>query len=160
MAEHKGSPAGKAIAFCLVAAVVVALDQASKALMRVALADGARHALIPGVMDLLLVQNTGAAFSMGEGMGWVFIALAAVVCVAALAYVIRERPSWPLTIVLGCIAGGGIGNMVDRIVAGSVTDFLATSFISFPVFNVADIFVTCGVFLALILLFREEPAET
>lgn len=51
---------------------------------------------------------------------------------------------------LGLVAGGGVGNLIDRIVAGEVTDFFATTFVNFPVFNVADIFVTCGVVAVLL----------
>ena len=63
---------------------------------------------------------------------------------------------WPLTVGLSCVAGGGIGNMIDRLVQGSVTDFLATTFIDFPVFNVADIFVTCGVAVCLLIVLTSD----
>ena len=141
-------------AFGGVAVLAVALDQASKAWARAALAGGPAP-LIPGVLDLSLVMNTGAAFSMGEGKAWLFVILALVVCAGAAAWVVRER-EMPvcLAAALGAVAGGGVGNLIDRVVAGRVTDFFATSFIDFPVFNVADIFVTCGVVVALLLAWR------
>ena len=65
----------------------------------------------------------------------------------------------PLAAALGAVAGGGVGNLIDRVIAGQVTDFFATAFIDFPVFNVADIFVTCGVILSLILAWRFDAAR-
>ena len=59
-----------------------------------------------------------------------------------------------LACALGAVAGGGVGNLIDRVAAGGVTDFFATAFVDFPVFNVADIFVTCGVVLVLVLWWR------
>lgn len=146
--------------FCAVSAAVVALDQATKAAVRAALEPGEAVTLIPGVMDLKLVYNTGAAFSMGEGKGLLFVLFCAVVVVASAVFAYR-RPDAPvaLTATLGCIAGGGVGNAIDRIAAGRVTDFFATTFVDFAVFNVADIFITCGVFVALHLYWRYDAAE-
>lgn len=141
-------------AFGGVAALAVVLDQVSKAWARTALAGGPAP-LVPGVLDLSLVMNTGAAFSIGSGSTWVFVILALVICAGAAAWVVRER-QMPASVAaaLGAVAGGGVGNLIDRVVARQVTDFLATTFIDFPVFNVADIFVTCGVVIALVLLWR------
>ena len=141
-------------AFGGVAALAVVLDQVSKAWARTALAGGPAP-LVPGVLDLSLVMNTGAAFSIGSGSTWVFVILALVICAGAAGWVVRERQR-PASVAaaLGAVAGGGMGNLIDRVVARQVTDFLATTFIDFPVFNVADIFVTCGVVIALVLLWR------
>lgn len=130
---------------CGVALVAVVLDQATKAWARAALAGGPAP-LVPGVMDLVLVGNTGAAFSMGEGKQWLFVLLALAITVGCVVWVARER-DMPLALAcsLGAVVGGGIGNMIDRVATGTVTDFFATAFVDFPVFNVADIFVTCGV---------------
>ncbi len=141
------------------AACVVALDQVTKAWAREALAAGPTP-FIPGVLDLSLVMNTGAAFSIGSGSTWVFVVLATLICVACTIWVARdEKMGLPLVCALGAVAGGGVGNLIDRVVAGQVTDFFATSFIDFPVFNVADIFVTCGVVLVLLLAWREDDAR-
>lgn len=141
-------------AFGGVAALAVVLDQVSKAWARTALAGGPAP-LVPGVLDLSLVMNTGAAFSIGSGSTWVFVILALVICAGAAVWVVRER-QMPADVAaaLGAVAGGGVGNLIDRVVARQVTDFLAATFIDFPVFNVADIFVTCGVVIALVLLWR------
>ncbi len=133
------------------AAAVVVLDQLSKAWVRAALVPGKPVTLVPHVMDLSLVYNTGAAFSMGEGRGALFVLICAGCCVLAW----RERDMPPaLLVMLGCVCGGGIGNAIDRVVAGRVTDFFATTFMDFAVFNVADVFITCGVILAFVLWCR------
>ena len=142
--------------FALVAViicVVAALDQLSKAWAREALAGGSMT-FIPGVLDFRLTFNTGAAFSIGQGKGLLFALVAAAVVVFVFILVWRE-PNLPLPLVcsLACVAGGGLGNMIDRVVAGKVTDFIATTFINFPVFNVADSFVTVGVILTIVFLF-------
>lgn len=141
--------------FCLVLAAVVALDQLSKAAARAALTPGEPVTLVPGVMDLTLVYNTGAAFSLGEGAGPVFVAIAAAV-VAFGAWFAWRRPEAPLSLALtiAAVAGGGVGNAIDRVAAGAVTDFFDTTLFDFAVFNVADIFVTCGVLLAVVLWWR------
>ena len=146
--------------FALVAAAVVALDQLSKAAARAALAPGEPVTLVPGVMDLSLVYNTGAAFSLGEGGGPVFVLLAAAILVAG-AVVAWQRADVPLPLVLtvAAVAGGGAGNAIDRVALGAVTDFFKTTFVDFAVFNVADIFVTCGVVAAVVLFWRWDTAR-
>lgn len=146
-------------AFAGVAACAVALDQVSKAWARETLAGGPVP-FIPGVLDFSLVMNTGAAFSIGSGSTWVFVVLAVAICLGLVIWVARER-EMPVSLVcaLGAVAGGGVGNLIDRVVAGRVTDFFCTTFIDFPVFNVADIFVTCGVVIAFVLAWRWDAAR-
>ncbi|MGN0085019.1 MAG: signal peptidase II [Atopobiaceae bacterium] len=142
--------------FLAMAAVAVILDQIVKAWVRSALPKtGDTAPFIPGVLRLLHVENTGAAFSMGEGKGFFFVAIAVAIFILALLAVWKEELSVPFALALGAVAGGGIGNMIDRLVQGSVTDFFATQFMDFPVFNVADIFVTLGVICVLICLIRD-----
>lgn len=142
--------------FLAMAAVAVILDQIVKAWVRSTLPKtGDTAPFIPGVLRLLHVENTGAAFSMGEGKGFFFVAIAVAIFILALLAVWKEELSVPFALALGAVAGGGIGNMIDRLVQGSVTDFFATQFMDFPVFNAADIFVTLGVICVLICLIRE-----
>ncbi len=154
------SPAARTALFVLVAAAVVVLDQLSKVAARATLTPGEPVSFIPGVMDLSLVYNTGAAFSLGEGAGPFFVLIAAVICCVGL-WVAWRRQDVPLSLLftVACVAGGGIGNAIDRVTLGAVTDFFATTFIDFAVFNVADIFVTCGVFVALVLWWRWDVAR-
>ena len=146
--------------FALVAAAVVALDQLSKVAARSALVPGELVTLIPGVMDLSLVYNTGAAFSLGEGGGPLFVVLAAAILVAGLVVAWRRADvPPPLLLAVAAVAGGGVGNAIDRVALGAVTDFFKTTFVDFAVFNVADIFVTCGVVLAVVLYWRWDLAR-
>lgn len=140
---------------------VVAVDQAVKAWARAALTPGEPVTLIPHVMDLSLVYNRGAAFSMGEGAGLLFVLVAAVIAVGATVFAWREREA-PASLValLGCVAGGGIGNAIDRVVFGAVTDFFATTFMDFAIFNVADIFITCGIPVAFLLWWRWDAKRS
>ena len=143
--------AGRLATFLTVASLVVIVDQATKAVVRhLAPLGTAARTLIPGVLDLYHVENSGAAFSIGEGAGLLFALLAFAVFIGASIWIWREALPIHLVVYIAFVAGGGIGNMVDRIAAGSVTDFLATTFIDFPIFNVADIFVTVGVFVTLV----------
>lgn len=140
--------------FAGVAVCGVVLDQVTKAWARTALAGGP-VTVVPGYLDLALVKNTGAAFSIGSGATWVFALLAIGIVAVCTVWVVREC-EMPMGLVcsLGAVAGGGVGNLIDRVVAGEVTDFFATTFVDFPVFNVADIFVTCGVVLVIYLWWR------
>lgn len=136
----------------VIVVVVVVLDQATKAAVRHLLAVGESVDFIPGVLDLKLVHNTGAAFSLGEGAGPIFVLVAIAILIAGWIFV-WKHPDVPfaLAVSVACVAGGGVGNMIDRLFMGYVTDFFATTFVSFPVFNVADIFVTCGVVISLVI---------
>ncbi|WP_075280053.1 signal peptidase II [Thermophilibacter provencensis] len=146
--------------FALVAAAIVALDQLSKVAARSALVPGEPVTLVPGVMDLSLVYNTGAAFSLGEGGGPLFVVLAAAILVAGLVVAWRRADvPLPLLLAVAAVAGGGVGNAIDRVALGAVTDFFKTTFVDFAVFNVADIFVTCGVVLAVVLYWRWDLAR-
>ncbi len=136
--------------FWVTVILVVLVDQATKAAAIEVIADGST-VLIPGIINLVHVENTGAAFSIGEGGGVLFVLIALVFLVGSCSFVWREE-DLPLGIVVSValIAGGGLGNMIDRLMNGSVTDFLSTAFMNFPVFNVADMCVTVGVACAII----------
>ncbi len=131
-------------------ATVLGIDQVTKALVRAAVLSGwISTTVIPGVLDFTFVMNFGAAFGIGQGFGAASVLIAAVVVAASAAYLIRAPYLSKLECVgLGLVLGGAVGNAIDRIVHGFVTDFIATTFIDFPVFNVADIGIVVGVVLA------------
>lgn len=140
--------------FCWAGAIAFSLDQLTKRWVLSNIPAGSRRPFIPGVLDLFHVQNDGAAFSIGSGQPLFFAALTAVVVLGMIYVVIREKNlPYPLVAILGLVAGGGIGNGLERVAHGSVTDFLATTFMNFAIFNVADIFVTCGIIAACIYWF-------
>lgn len=146
----------RALAFTAGAGFCVALDQLTKHVMLSYLADGPKP-FIPGIMRLVLTGNTGAAFSMGEGHQLAFVLIACVIFVAALIWVSTDKNMpVPLSASLCMVAGGGLGNLIDRLSTGTVVDFFATEFMSFPIFNVADIFVTVGVVLSFVFWWRYD----
>ena len=140
--------------FCWAGAIAFSLDQLTKRWVLSNIPAGSRRPFIPGVLDLFHVQNDGAAFSIGSGRPLFFAALTAVVVLGMVYAVMREKNlPLPLIAILGLVAGGGIGNGLERVAHGSVTDFLATTFMNFAIFNVADIFVTCGIIAACVYWF-------
>ena len=140
----------RVLVFWLVIILTVTIDQATKAAVTVNL-EHQSMALIPGLIDIVYVENTGAAFSIGQGGGIIFIVIAVAFLIGAM-FTVWNKPDLPMGLVvsIGLVAGGGMGNMVDRLMEGYVTDFIATRFIDFPVFNVADMCVTVGVFATVI----------
>ena len=148
------------ILMALFAAGAVALDQWTKALT---VANIALHSRVPfwdGLFRFTYVQNTGAAFSSFLGQQWLF-ALIFTIFTAARAYErvkntmgFKSFERWCLV----AIWAGGLGNMIDRVRLGFVVDMIELEFIRFPVFNVADCFITCGcvLLIAHLILFNKE----
>ena len=106
------------------------------------------------------MQNTGAAFSSFLGQQWLF-ALIFAVFTAAMVYELKKNTMGFLPFERWCLAAiwaGGLGNMIDRVRLGYVVDMIEVEFIRFPVFNVADCFITCGcvLLIAHLVLFNKE----
>ena len=138
----------------LFAAGIVAVDQWTKALTVANIALYQDVEFIPGFLGFTYVQNTGAAFSSFEGQQWLF-ALIFIVFTVAILWEFRKNSLKFNSFERWCIAaiyGGGLGNMIDRLRLGYVVDMIETKFISFPVFNMADCFITCGCFAIVISL--------
>ena len=126
--------------------IVVAADQLSKLWVVATIDLHSTVEAIPGLFHLTYVQNTGAAFSALQGMRWLFVAIFIVSTVAVIWEFSKKRMPFT-TFERWCIAAvyaGGLGNIIDRVLYGYVVDMIAVDFISFPVFNVADCFITCG----------------
>ena len=139
----------------LFAAGIVAADQFTKFLVLEHIPLYGHMDFIPGVLNLTYVQNTGAAFSSFEGAQWLFVLVFVLLTVAIIWEFSGKR--WPFTTferwLIVAIYGGGIGNMIDRFRMGFVVDMIETAFMDFPVFNVADCFITCGCILLMAHLF-------
>ena len=139
---------------------IVALDQWTKFLVVDAIPLYGHVDAVPGLFHLTYVQNTGAAFSMFEGMQWLFALIFALFTVLVLwDYFKKLMPfstfeRWMIV----AIYGGGLGNMIDRIRLGYVVDMIRVDFMDFPVFNVADCFITCGciALIASLVLWNKE----
>jgi signal peptidase II len=145
----------------LLAAAVIALDLATKAMIVAHFREG--EALpVTSFMSLVLAYNTGAAFSFLAGADgwqrWLFAGIA-VVASAVLVHLIRRGGSRLLLTGLALILGGALGNLWDRVMLGHVTDFLLFHYAgwSWPAFNVADSAITVGAALLIVDSFRERP---
>ena len=133
---------------------MVLVDQVVKYWAVTVLAPIGSIPLIPGILQLTYVENRGAAFSLLENQIWLFVLLAAAV-VGAIVYAFRKnliQNTWG-KISLLIICAGAVGNVIDRIVHHYVVDMIETTFMDFPVFNVADCFITCGCVLLMVHLF-------
>lgn len=131
--------------YALLTVALVLLDQVVKALVRTHLTLGESIPLVPFVMDLTYVQNTGAAFSILRSHTWLLTIISLVVSVALAVAIWRRVFTHPFGLIsLAVVLGGAVGNLIDRALLGSVTDMFMTTFIDFPVFNVADICVVLG----------------
>ena len=132
--------------YAIFAAAIVAVDQFTKYLTVANIALYQDVPFIPGLLQLTYIQNTGAAFSSFEGQQWLFTLIFAVFTVLVI-WEFKTKKMGFLPFERWCIAavyGGGLGNMIDRIRMGYVVDMIETVFMDFPVFNVADCFITCG----------------
>ncbi len=146
--------------FVAIAAFTVVLDQVSKYLARSQFTIGETIRLIPGVLNFTLTKNSGAAFGILSGRQPIFIAVTFMVLAVIVIYLWRQRPTSPIVIIaLGLLMGGAIGNLIDRIGPGWVTDFFEFGFIDFPVFNVADTAIFCGVGLMIVWLLVSPAAN-
>ena len=135
---------------------VAAVDQITKWITVANIPLHGDISFLPGFLGFTYLQNTGAAFSSFEGMQWLF-ALIFLGFTIAIFYEYFKKPMGFTTAERWCIAaiyGGGLGNMIDRLRLGYVVDMIETQFMNFPVFNVADCFITCGcIFLVVHLVF-------
>ena len=140
--------------FGLFAALIVIADQITKLLVLEHIPQDEYVKAIPGLFHLTYVQNTGAAFSSFQGMRWLFVGIFLVLTVALL-FEYFKKPMAFATFERFCLAavyGGALGNVIDRVRLGYVVDMICVDFMDFPVFNVADCFITCGCILMLIHL--------
>lgn len=146
--------------YAIVAVLVLILDQGLKyyTVSHIALNTGVQP-LIDGVVHLTHVHNYGAAFSILQNTRWLLVAMTAIFAIAviyALCADLIQSPlgRWSALLVLA----GALGNGIDRLFIGYVVDMIEVEFISFPVFNIADIFVTVfGVLFCLYIVFHKSP---
>ena len=148
--------------YILAIALCVAADQAVKLYVVSHLALYETAPLLPGVVELFYIQNTGGGFSiLTNHTQLLTILTAAVMAVIAFLLVKKVFPHplamWTLTLILG----GGLGNLADRVRLGYVVDMFNFQFMNYPVFNVADILVVCGTigFAAYYLLLHDKITE-
>ena len=143
--------------------LLIALDQWTKALAVAKLMNQEPFIIIPKVFQLRYLENRGAAFGMMQGQQTFFIISAAAALLAIIYIYFKlpwERRFHPLRIVGIFIGAGAVGNLIDRVLLGYVVDFFYFELIDFPIFNVADIYVTCAtIILALLIVFYYKEDE-
>ncbi|NMC45865.1 MAG: signal peptidase II [Chloroflexi bacterium] len=146
----------------ILAGVIIILDQYTKNLVRANLNYGEVWTPWEWLMPYARVvhwYNTGVAFGMFQGMGLLFTFLPLVVVILILIFYSRlAGENWWLRVAIGLELGGAIGNLIDRIMIGHVTDFISVG--NFAVFNVADASITVGVAVMLIALWQEEKKNS
>lgn len=157
-----------ALPWLALSVLVIVLDQVTKFWALDALQPaGTPHAVIPGFLNWTLAFNTGAAFSfLADGQGWqrwFFVVLAAVICGVLTVWLKRTpRSDWRTALPLALIVGGALGNLIDRLHAAQVTDFIQVYFRDwhYPVFNVADCGITVGAVALIVFgMFSGKPSE-
>ena len=144
----------------LLAVGITVADQITKALIVQNIPLFGRIDAIDGLFHFTYVQNTGAAFSSFEGMLWLFALIFGFFTVAII-WEFWKKAMGFTTFERWCIAAiwaGGLGNMIDRVRLGYVVDMICLDFMNFPVFNVADCFITCGCILLMLhlIFFNKE----
>ena len=152
----------------LIAGAVLAADQLTKSIIRRSVPLYESLPIIDSFFHITHVRNTGGAFSLfadaGDAIRIPFFLLASTVALGALLYFVRQVPSdrrWLLFALAG-VLGGALGNLVDRVLFGRVTDFLDVSWRGYhwPAFNVADSFITTGVVILIAHSLFARDAET
>ena len=144
----------KLIKYILLIIGIVAVDQWTKWIVVEHIPLYGRVEFLPGILSWTYAQNTGAAWSMLEGQRWLFVVVFVVLTVLLLLEYFKFR--MPFTALerwlIAAVYAGGLGNIIDRVRLGYVVDMIKTDFMDFPVFNVADCFISCGCILLMIRL--------
>jgi signal peptidase II len=149
---------GKYVLVVSIALAIVVLDQVTKIWVDTAMRLYQSIPIVDGFLSLTYVRNTGAAFSMLAGMSEAyrvpFFATVAIVAIVAIVYFVRSTPASEKTVLVACgfVLGGAVGNLIDRLLYGSVIDFVDVYYGDWhwPAFNVADSFISIGVALLLL----------
>ena len=141
------------IFYAIITAAIIAADQLVKAWAKTSLMETGTIPVIKDVFHLTYAENRGAAFSMLEGQRWFFIILTSVMLVVIAMAFFKEffKGVWGKT-TLVFIFSGAVGNFIDRVWLGFVVDMFDFRLIDFPIFNVADIFLTVGAAMGIIYI--------
>ena len=145
----------------LLSAALAAVDQFSKQIIEKNIGYGEKIAVIKDFFYITNHRNEGAAWGVLQGANFIFIPLSIIMMVAMIYFIIKRKEKF-LKVSLAVILGGALGNFIDRVFQGGVTDFLDFYFGSynFPTFNFADMCITCGTILCLFLfLYTGERCE-
>lgn len=151
------------VLWSLLAVIIVSADQITKWLVVNNIAENTGFvSVIPNVIGFVQIHNPGAAFNIFSGRIEFLSVISVAFSVGVIWYMIAKKPKSNLLRIASLLLfAGAVGNVIDRIFRGYVVDFIKTLFINFPVFNVADISITCGAVLLIvyILFFDNEKDE-
>lgn len=136
--------------------LIILLDQLLKFYIKKNILPNQEIVLIPNVLSITNIRNSGAAWSILEGKTWIFITVTIIFIPIAL-YFLFFKSNHVLFFNLGLsmIIGGTIGNFIDRIFNKQVIDMLMLKFIDFPIFNIADVAINIGVLFLIIYIFQD-----
>lgn len=154
---------GKRVFHLLLCAFLLFLDQITKYWARSALQGNEKKIVIPKLLSFTYLENTGAIWGIFRDKT-IFLIITTVLAFILILYfyfkVPMEKRYLPIRLIFVFVAAGALGNIIDRIAFGYVTDFIQFEFIDFPVFNVADIYISVSAFFILILalcFYKDEP---
>lgn len=136
--------------------ILTICDQLLKSWVASSIVLGGSKQLIPGIIELTNLRNSGAAWSIFKGQQ-TFFTIITIIAIIVIGYFIWQyRKNIPMLIGLSLIMAGTIGNFIDRLRQGYVVDMFETTFINFPIFNIADMCLTIGVIWLIICILKEK----
>lgn len=143
----------------LTAVIVLLIDQIVKLLIKTNMSLNEEISIIPNFFSIQYLKNTGAAFSILENQT-ILLAITSIICISVIIYYLKKEENLTTAMYLsfGLVLGGILGNLIDRIVYQGVIDFLSFQIFNynFPVFNIADIGITIGVLLLIIIYISRD----
>lgn len=149
----------KKACYFVIAAALAGIDQFIKHIVR-QVSEGQVFFSLPPLFELERATNTGAAFSLFSSGQFTVMLISALLLVLLSFYLLRQKHLSALAcLAISGLLGGGLGNLLDRILYGGVTDYIKLLFIRFPIFNFADICVTLSVIVLTLLLLFERATE-
>ena len=137
--------------YLIIVCIIAAGDQIFKHWIASNIPLGGEMELIPGLIRLTHVQNTGAAFSSFSDMRWPLVAITSVCIVLIVVYMFKTKLGKAVRIPMAIVLGGAFGNLIDRVFNGFVVDMFEFEFVTYAVFNIADACINIGAVLFVIL---------
>ena len=136
--------------------ILTICDQLLKSWVASSIVLGGSKQLIPGIIELTNLRNSGAAWSIFEGQQTFFTIITIIAIIVVGYFIWQYRKNVPMLIGLSLIMAGTIGNFIDRLRQGYVVVMFETTFINFPIFNIADMCLTIGVIWLIICILKEK----
>lgn len=142
----------------VIAALVVALDQFTKYLVKTRMEFGESIPVLGDFLRITSHRNPGAAWGILSGQRWLFVVITIVVIIGIGLYA-RRAKSRLVRVALPLLMGGAVGNLIDRVLYGEVVDFFDVRVINYPIFNIADSAIVIAVILILLDVWRDSRRE-